>query len=84
VADFLEFIGGADAIGQLREQLRDLHARISTADEAHETYLPTDRLTTSSAQIFASLVFDRPIFTPSSPISTRAFSSSSPNQDIRF
>jgi hypothetical protein len=48
------------------------------------TLPPTDRPTTSSAQIFASLVFDLFHFTPSSPISARAFSTSSPNQDIRF
>jgi hypothetical protein len=39
VADFLEFIGGETAIGQLHEKLRDLNARIDTADHAHETYL---------------------------------------------
>jgi hypothetical protein len=39
VADFLEFIGGEAAISQLREQLRDLNARIDSADQAHENYL---------------------------------------------
>ena len=45
---------------------------------------PTDRLTTSSAQIFVKPVFDCPVFTLRSPISARAFGTSSPNQDIRF
>jgi hypothetical protein len=39
VADFLEFIGGEAAIGQLRDQLQDLNARIDSADRAHEAYL---------------------------------------------
>jgi hypothetical protein len=33
-SDFLAFIGGEEAIGRLREQLRDLDARISAADQA--------------------------------------------------
>jgi hypothetical protein len=41
-------------------------------------------LITSSAQIFAGLCSTLPIFAPSSPIFPRAFSTSSPNQDIRF
>jgi uncharacterized protein DUF5677 len=39
VADFLTFIGGETAMDQLREQLRDLGARIDSVDQAHETYL---------------------------------------------
>jgi len=38
-ADFLEFIGGAAAPGELGEQMRDLDARIDLVDEAHENYL---------------------------------------------
>jgi hypothetical protein len=38
-ADFLMFIGGEAATDQLREQLRDLGARISSVDQAHESYL---------------------------------------------
>ena len=39
VADFLKFIGGDAALGELREQIQDLDARIELADQAHETYL---------------------------------------------
>ena len=39
LADFLRFIGGEAAIGQVGEQLRDLNTRINSADRAHETYL---------------------------------------------
>lgn len=39
VADFLTFIGGAAAMDHLREQLRDLGARIESVDQAHESYL---------------------------------------------
>lgn len=39
VADFLMFIGGKPALDQLREQLRDLAARIGSVDDAHESYL---------------------------------------------
>jgi hypothetical protein len=39
VADFLTFIGGETAMDHLREQLRDLGARINSVDQAHETYL---------------------------------------------
>lgn len=39
VDDFVAFIGGEAAMDQLREQLRDLGARISWVNQAHETYL---------------------------------------------
>jgi hypothetical protein len=39
VAEFLIFIGGEAAFDQLRPQLRDLGARITSVDEAHESYL---------------------------------------------
>jgi hypothetical protein len=39
VADFLAFIGGEEAIGQMREKLRDLDVRINVVDQAHEAYL---------------------------------------------
>jgi hypothetical protein len=39
VSDFLTFIGGDAAMDQLREKFRDLAARISSVDEAHERYL---------------------------------------------
>ena len=39
VAEFLIFIGGEAAFDQLRPQLRDLGARITSIDEAHESYL---------------------------------------------
>jgi hypothetical protein len=38
-SDFLIFIGGEDAIGPLREKLKDLNARIDMVDQAHEAYL---------------------------------------------
>lgn len=39
VADFLLFIGGETMFDQLRYQLRDVAARISSVNEAHESYL---------------------------------------------
>ncbi|WMT71915.1 DUF5677 domain-containing protein [Bradyrhizobium sp. Ash2021] len=39
VRDFLTFIGGETAMDQLREQLRDLGARIDSVNQAHEAYL---------------------------------------------
>jgi hypothetical protein len=39
VAEFLIFIGGEPAFDQLRPQLRELGARITSVDEAHESYL---------------------------------------------
>jgi hypothetical protein len=39
VAEFLIFIGGEATFDQLRPQLRDLAARITSVDEAHECYL---------------------------------------------
>jgi hypothetical protein len=39
LADFLTFIGGEAAMNQLREQLRDLGARITLVNQAHEGYL---------------------------------------------
>jgi hypothetical protein len=39
VRDFLTFIGGETAMDQLREQLRDLGARIDSVNQTHEAYL---------------------------------------------
>ena len=39
VHDFLGFIGGKAALSHVRDALEDLHARLHTADEAHEAYL---------------------------------------------
>jgi hypothetical protein len=39
VSDFVIFIGGETTFDHLREQLRDLGERITSVDEAHESYL---------------------------------------------
>ncbi|MCA1503815.1 DUF5677 domain-containing protein [Bradyrhizobium sp. NBAIM02] len=39
VADFLKFIGGETAMAPLREHLGDLGERITSVDQAHESYL---------------------------------------------